>query len=53
MTAPTARADAHAFRHLALSVGAQISDFGLAKVLDVLKDKDDTYVMTGETGSYR
>jgi len=31
----------------------KISDFGLAKVLDVLKGKDDTYVMTGETGSYR
>ena len=31
----------------------KISDFGLAKVLDVLKAGDDTYVMTGETGSYR
>lgn len=32
----------------------KISDFGLAKVMDVLKAQaSDTYVMTGETGSYR
>jgi hypothetical protein len=32
----------------------KIADFGLAKVLDVLKAQNsDTYVMTGETGSYR
>lgn len=32
----------------------KITDFGLAKVVDMLKVMgDDTYVMTGETGSYR
>ena len=30
----------------------KIADFGLAKVMDVIKAAD-TYVMTGETGSYR
>ena len=32
---------------------AKISDFGLAKVVDQLKQLDEHYVMTGETGSYR
>ncbi len=31
----------------------KITDFGLAKVLDIMKVQSDTYVMTGETGSYR
>jgi serine/threonine protein kinase len=31
----------------------KISDFGLAKVLDIVKERDEAYVMTGETGSYR
>jgi serine/threonine protein kinase len=31
----------------------KITDFGLAKVVDIIKAQTDTYVMTGETGSYR
>lgn len=31
----------------------KISDFGLAKMVDIVKALDESYVMTGETGSYR
>lgn len=31
----------------------KISDFGLAKIVDIVKVMDEKYVMTGETGSYR
>jgi serine/threonine protein kinase len=35
------------------SGAAKIGDFGLARMIDIVKTLNETYVMTGETGSYR
>ena len=35
------------------SGAAKIGDFGLARMIDIVKTLNESYVMTGETGSYR